>query len=100
MSPEDTKRINRRRFVTGVVRSDKMDKTIVVETSYKHRHPVYQKVVRGHSKFKVHDEKNQAKAGDTVTIQECRRLSRDKRWILVKINDAPMSQEPASEVKQ
>jgi small subunit ribosomal protein S17 len=78
-------RVNRRRIKQGRVASDKMDKTIIVVTETRVPHPVYQKVVRQSTRFKAHDEKNEAKAGDLVRIQECRPMSRDKRWRLVEI---------------
>lgn len=76
---------NRRRVKQGRVKSDKMDKTIVVVTETRVPHPVYKKVVRQSTRFKAHDEKNDAKTGDLVRIQECRPMSRDKRWRLVEI---------------
>ncbi|MEA2666623.1 MAG: small subunit ribosomal protein [Candidatus Eremiobacteraeota bacterium] len=76
---------NRRRVKQGRVKSDKMDKTIVVVTETRVPHPVYKKVVRQSTRFKAHDERNEAKAGDLVRIQECRPMSRDKRWHLVEI---------------
>ena len=76
---------NRRRVKQGRVASDKMDKTIIVVTETRVPHPVYQKVVRQSTRFKAHDEKNEAKAGDLVRIQECRPMSRDKRWRLLEI---------------
>jgi small subunit ribosomal protein S17 len=78
-------RINRRRVKQGRVASDKMDKTIVVVTETRVPHPVYKKVVRQSTRFKAHDERNDAKTGDLVRIQECRPMSRDKRWRLVEI---------------
>ncbi len=78
-------RANRRRVKQGRVKSDKMDKTIVVVTETRVPHPVYKKVVRQSTRFKAHDEKNDAKTGDLVRIQECRPMSRDKRWRLVEI---------------
>ena len=74
-----------RRVVVGIVTSDKMTKTIVVRISRKVRHPLYGKVIGKATKFKVHDEKNEAKIGDRVRIAETRPLSRDKRWRLVEI---------------
>ena len=74
-----------RRVKQGRVSSDKMDKTIVVVTETRVPHPVYKKIVRKSVRFKAHDEKNEAKAGDTVRIAECRPMSRDKRWRLVEI---------------
>jgi len=76
---------HRRRVKQGKVASDKMDKTIVVVTETRVPHPVYKKIVRKSVRFKAHDEKNEAKAGDTVRIAECRPMSRDKRWRLVEI---------------
>jgi small subunit ribosomal protein S17 len=82
---EVVERDNRRRIKQGRVKSDKMDKTIVVVTETRVPHPVYKKVVRQSTRFKAHDEKNDAKTGDLVRIQECRPMSRDKRWRLVEI---------------
>ncbi len=76
---------NRRRVKQGRVASDKMDKTIVVVTETRGQHPVYKKIVRKSVRFKAHDEKNEAKAGDLVRIAECRPLSADKRWRLVDV---------------
>jgi len=86
-TPAATGRVRReaRRVKQGVVASDKMEKTIVVVTETRVPHPVYGKIVRKSAKFKAHDEKNEAKAGDTVRIMECRAMSRDKRWRLVEI---------------
>jgi small subunit ribosomal protein S17 len=78
-------RTNRRRVKQGRVASDKMDKTIVVVTETRVPHPVYKKVMRQSSRFKAHDELNDAKTGDLVRIQECRPMSRDKRWRLVEV---------------
>ncbi|HUA10179.1 MAG TPA: 30S ribosomal protein S17 [Candidatus Acidoferrales bacterium] len=69
----------------GRVASDKMDKTIVVVTETRVPHPTYGKIVRKSTRFKAHDEQNEAKVGDIVRIMECRPLSRDKRWRLVEI---------------
>ena len=74
-----------RRVKQGVVRSDKMDKTIVVVSETRVPHPIYGKIVRKSTRFKAHDEKNDAHIGDTVRIAECRPMSRDKRWRLVEI---------------
>ena len=76
---------NRRRVKQGRVATNKMDKTIVVVTETRVPHPVYEKIVRHSARFKAHDEKNEAAVGDLVRIQECRPLSRDKRWRLVEI---------------
>jgi len=69
----------------GVVVSDKMAKTITVKVDRAMRHPTYNKMVRTATKFKAHDEKNSAKVGDTVRIEETRPLSKTKRWRLVEI---------------
>jgi small subunit ribosomal protein S17 len=78
-------RVNLRKKRTGVVTSDKMQKTIVVQIRRKVPHPAYGKVIELAAKFKVHDEKNEAKIGDRVMIEETRPLSKDKRWRLVQI---------------
>jgi small subunit ribosomal protein S17 len=71
-----------RRVLTGTVVSDKMDKTIVVQVQRRYKHPRYRKYVSERLRYKAHDEKNEAKTGDTVRIVSCRPLSRDKRWML------------------
>jgi small subunit ribosomal protein S17 len=76
---------NHRRVKQGRVKSNKMDKTIVVETETRVPHPVYAKIVRKSVRFKAHDEQNECGIGDLVRIMECRPLSRDKRWRLVEI---------------
>ena len=77
---------NRRTSLQGVVVSDKMNKTIVVEVETHKRHPKYAKRVKYSSKYYVHDEKNEAKVGDVVTIMGCRPLSALKRFRLVSID--------------
>jgi len=77
--------LQRRKEMTGTVVSNKMQKTIVVKIERRVRHSVYSKYVSSSRKFKAHDEKNEAKMGDIVTIIESRPLSRDKRWALQKI---------------
>jgi len=74
-----------RKVLRGVVVSDKMDKTIVVEISTKKSHPLYSKRVKYSTKLKAHDENNEAKIGDKVEIMETRPLSKDKYFRLVKI---------------
>ena len=69
----------------GRVVSDKMDKTIVVAVETKVRHPLYGKTVNRTTKFKAHDENNEANVNDRVLIMETRPLSKDKRWRLVEI---------------
>ncbi len=70
---------------TGVVVSDKMDKTVVVQVERLVKHPVYKKYVRRRKKFMVHDEENAARIGDRVLIVEVRPMSRHKRWRLRQI---------------
>ena len=74
-----------RKTRTGIVVSDKMDKTVVVEVRTKVRHPLYGKMVNKTTKFKAHDENNECGVGDTVRIMETRPLSKDKRWRVVEI---------------
>ena len=69
----------------GIVKSDKMMKTIVVAVETLKLHPLYKKYVKRVKKVKAHDEKNDAKIGDRVRVIECRPLSREKRWKLVEI---------------
>jgi small subunit ribosomal protein S17 len=69
----------------GLVVSDKMDKTIVVQVSVIKPHAEYKKVVRRTSRLKAHDENNEARIGDTVLVRECRPLSRDKTWRLIRV---------------
>ncbi|MDD5746704.1 MAG: 30S ribosomal protein S17 [Candidatus Omnitrophica bacterium] len=72
----------------GVVISDKMDKTRVVRIERLTQHPLYRKRIKKFVNAKFHDEKNQAKEGDKVRIEETRPLSKDKRWRLVEIIEA------------
>ncbi|MEE1144532.1 MAG: 30S ribosomal protein S17 [Acutalibacteraceae bacterium] len=76
---------NLRKTRTGVVVSDKMDKTIVVAIKDNVKHPLYNKIVKKTVKIKVHDENNTAGIGDRVSVMETRPLSKDKRWRLVEI---------------
>lgn len=73
------------RSLTGKVVSDKMDKTITVLVERRVKHPVYGKYITRSSKLHAHDEKNECKMGDTVTISETRPLSKTKSWALVSI---------------
>ncbi len=70
----------KRKTLSGVVSSDKMDKTIVVMVNRLVRHPVYKKYIRKRTKVKAHDEKNECHIGDKVLLVETRPLSKDKRW--------------------
>ncbi len=74
-----------RKTRTGVVVSDKMDKTVVVAIKTKVRHPLYGKMVNRTRKFKAHDEENACGIGDTVRIMETRPLSKDKHWRVAEI---------------
>ena len=72
-----------KRILQGVVTSDKNDKTIVVKVERRLLHPVFKKTVRLSKKYHAHDEKNEAKTGDVVRIEETRPLSKLKRWSFV-----------------
>ncbi len=76
-----------RKSRTGLVVSDKMDKTVVVAIERRVPHPIYGKMITRTKRLKAHDEENSAKVGDTVRIVETRPLSKDKRWRLVEIVD-------------
>ena len=78
-----------RKQLEGVVVSDKMDKTIVVQIERVTRHPLYGKVLRTAKKFHAHDEKNEAQEGDRVVILESRPLSKLKKWTLLQIVERP-----------
>lgn len=69
----------------GIVTSDKMEKTIVVKVNRTKVHPIYKKRYRVTKKYKIHDQKNEAKVGDQVIFEECRPLSKDKKWRLIEI---------------
>ena len=70
---------------TGVVTSDKMDKSIVVEVRRRVADPRYKKIITRRARYKAHDENNECKVGDIVEIREHRPISRDKRWVLVRV---------------
>ena len=74
-----------RKFQRGTVTSNKMDKSIVVAVQRVVRHPLYEKFVRRRTTLHVHDEKNDARIGDTVEVMETRPLSKTKRWRLVRV---------------
>ncbi|EHR59429.1 30S ribosomal protein S17 [Saccharomonospora cyanea] len=78
---------NYRKVREGLVVSDKMDKTIVVELEDRKKHPLYGKVMRSTKKVKAHDEQNTAGVGDRVLLMETRPLSATKRWRLVEIRE-------------
>ncbi len=74
-----------KKVYAGKVLSDKMNKTVVVGVTRLYQHPVYKKTVKKLTKFKVHDEENRCKVGDTVSIIEARPLSKEKRWAVLEI---------------
>lgn len=80
-----SERTTLRKTRVGRVVSDKMDKTLVVAIEDNVKHPLYKKIVKRTLRLKAHDENNEAKTGDRVSIMETRPLSKDKRWRLVKI---------------
>lgn len=80
----ENRKTNKKIF-TGLVVSDKMDKTVVVKITTKVLHPLYKKYVTKSVKYKAHDENNDAKAGDTVKIIECRPISKEKCWSLQEV---------------
>ena len=78
-------RVNRRKFLSGTVISDKMNKTRVVQVRWSAKHAAYGKTIRRAKKFKAHDEKNASKTGDVVEMMETRPLSKEKRWVILNI---------------
>ncbi|WP_322819212.1 30S ribosomal protein S17 [Tepidiforma sp.] len=74
-----------KRILQGTVVSDKMDKTVVVAVERRKTHRLYHKVVTVTGRYKAHDENNQCRLGDIVRIEECRPLSREKRWRVIQI---------------
>ncbi|UIJ73823.1 30S ribosomal protein S17 [Aurantimonas sp. HBX-1] len=76
-----------KRILQGTVVSDKNEKTVVVLVERRFTHPLFKKTVRRSKKYKAHDENNQCKVGDMVSIQESRPISKDKSWVVVS-NDA------------
>lgn len=79
-----------RKSLQGLVVSDAMEKTIIVQVERSSRHPLYKKIIRKRKKYAVHDQENQARKGDKVEIMGTRPLSKTKRWRLVRIlEEAP-----------
>ena len=78
------------RTLAGRVVSDKMEKSAVVLVERRVRHPLYGQYIRRSTKLHIHDENNECKVGDTVTIQECRPISRTKSWKLVEVVERPV----------
>ena len=85
MTGANTKVQGQRKTKVGRVVSDKMDKTIVVSVERLTRHRLYKRVMKATTKFAAHDERNEARIGDTVRIEESRPLSATKRWRLVSV---------------
>ena len=75
----------KKKTMTGVVVSNKMDKTVVIKVERRFAHPVFKKVVKTTKKYKVHDEKNECLEGDFIRIQETRPLSKEKHWRLLSV---------------
>ena len=90
-SPQEGHRPYKRRLI-GRVRSDKMEKTVVVEVVRFKREAMYKKYVRVRKRYKAHDEKNEFKIGDRVEIEEHRALSKEKRWKVVRLIERPASE--------
>jgi len=85
MSSDSESKSTSRKTWVGKVVSDKMDKTVVVLVQTKVKHRMYKKYVQRHKKFYVHDAENDCHIGDQVMIEECRPLSRSKRWVIREI---------------
>ncbi len=86
LDKNDNKKQSHRRRLSGIVVSDKMEKTVVVAVVTLKKHPKYRKRYKSVKRYKAHDEKNECKIGDKVIIEETRPLSRDKKWKVIKIN--------------
>jgi small subunit ribosomal protein S17 len=80
------------RQLTGIVISDKADKTITVKVERKVKHPTYSKIMKRSTKVHAHDEENMAKVGDVVTVQECRPYSKSKTWKLLSEGQTVVSE--------
>jgi small subunit ribosomal protein S17 len=87
------------RQLTGVVISDKADKTITVKVERKVKHPTYSKIMKRSTKVHAHDEGNTAKIGDVVTVQECKPYSKSKTWKLLSEEQANASAAEIQEVQ-
>jgi len=86
---------NKRRTMAGVVTSDRMDKTVAVALVRKVKHPFFKKYVQRTTKVMAHDEKNEAKKGDTVSVKEVRPMSKKKRWLVTGILKKSMGEDIA-----
>ena len=76
-----------KRVMQGIVVSDKMDKTVVVNVERRKQHPLYKKFIRLSKKYVAHDEGNSCKAGDLVQIEECRPISKRKSWVVIETSN-------------
>ena len=76
-----------KRIMHGTIVSDKGEKTVVVSVERRFKHPLFNKIIRKSNKFMAHDESNATKVGDQVQIQECRPLSKQKRWEVIGAAD-------------
>lgn len=74
-----------KKVLIGLVASSKMDKTVVVEVTRQVMHPVYQKYIKRRKRYKAHDPQNNCRTGDRVTIEECRPISKQKRWAVKEV---------------
>ena len=86
--------------LTGIVISDKADKTITVKVERKVKHPTYSKIMKRSTKVHAHDEENMAKFGDVVTVQECRPYSKSKTWKLLSEGQTVVSEPEIQENQQ
>lgn len=77
-----------KRLLQGVVVSDKTDKTVVVKVERRFTHPLFKKTVRRSKKYQAHDEANQYKIGDIVSIEESKPISKNKRWVVIGTDSA------------
>ena len=85
------------RQLTGVVISDRADKTITVKVERKVKHPTYSKIMKRSTKVHAHDEANLARIGDVVTVQECKPYSKSKTWKLLSDNEVVASESESQE---
>lgn len=92
--------MNARRRIMGIVTSDKMDKTVVVEISRTYRHPLVGKIVHDIKRVKAHDEKNECKIGDKVLLVESAPLSKEKRWVVESIIKRDEKKEIVEEITE
>lgn len=88
-----------KRVLTGVVVSDKADKTVTVRVERRVMHPVYKKFITRSKKYAAHDEANACKTGDLVRIEECRPISKSKRWMVLGADAAMQRKEAAAPTK-